>query len=321
MKKRILKTILILIIIILPLFSLIHILSAKGVAASVSSASNDTDLSAISELDSHSVADIEKNIENEIKKEQERLEKERLEKERLEKERLEKERLEKEKAQKAKQEQAKQEQAKANQDKQATKNQATEAKNEYKVCATETSPNPQNDQGSYRQRLKGTVIAGDSLMHGLNEYNILDSTYLVTKVSANLKHLKGNIDTIINLNPKNLVVHYGLNNMSTNDTEINNFVSVYESILKDLHQKLPDTKIVVSSVFNVSSKKATGAYKDIPHFNSKLNEMCQRNGFVYLDNSGLISGNSSYYEPDGIHVKKSFYTEKFLPNLTAKLGV
>ena len=316
MKKHIIKAILILIIIIFPMFSLVHILSAKGAEIPVSLSSNKVDLSAISELDSHNVADIEKNIENEIKKEQERLEKERLEKERLEKERLEKERLEKEKLEKAKQAQEK-----ANQYKQVNQNQTTEGKTEYKVSATETAPSAQSGQGSYRQRFKGTVIAGDSLMHGLNEYNILDSACLVTKVSANLKHLRGNVDTIVNLNPQNLVVHYGLNNMSTNDTEINNFVSSYEAILKDLQKKLPDTKIVVSSVFNVSSAKSTGRYKDIPHFNSKLNEMCQRNGFVYLDNSALISGNSGYYEPDGIHVKKKFYTEKFLPNLAAKLGV
>lgn len=286
MKRYIIKAITILVIIVFPLFGLVHILSAKGAEAesalaaaslnSSASPSESVDLSAVEELDSHSVADIEKKISDAEKKEKEKLEKEK---------------------QKAKLKEAKSKRV------------------------SDLIKKVQSGETSYRQLLKGTVIAGDSLMHGMNEYKILDSSYLVTKVSANLKHLKASVPTIVNLNPKILVVHYGLNNMSTNDTEIKNFVSVYENILKDLHGKLPGTKIVVSSVFNVSSEKATGRYKDIAHFNSKLNEMCKRNGFTYLDNSGLISGKSSYYEQDGMHVIKKFYTEKFLPNLVVELGL
>lgn len=258
------------------MISLVRVISSKSSGASPTAQNGGADLSAVSELDGHSVSDIENEIDSKEKKEQEKLKKEQ---------------------------------------------QAAQLKKEKSERVKELLENIKNGKTSYRQLLKGTVIAGDSLMHGMNEYKILDNSYLVTKVSANLKHLRESVPTIVNLNPKILVVHYGLNNMSTDSTEIKNFVSAYEKVLKDLHSKLPNTKIVVSSVLNVSSKKSTGRYKDIPNFNSKLKEMCKNNGFTFLDNSELISGESSYYEQDGMHVIKKFYTEKYLPNLVVELGL
>lgn len=174
---------------------------------------------------------------------------------------------------------------------------------------------------SYRQILSFTVIAGDSLMHSLYEYDILDKSLLVTKVSANLNHLKENIDKIVSLNPNVLVLHYGLNNMSTNDKEIDNFIKVYASLIKQLKEKLPNTKIVISSVFEVSPDKAEGRFSNVPHFNDRLRKMSKDNGCVFLDNKELLKDDKSYYESDGMHLKKKFYTETYLPNLIIELGL
>lgn len=174
---------------------------------------------------------------------------------------------------------------------------------------------------SYRKILRNTVIVGDSLMHGMNEYKVLDEALLVTKVSASLKHFEANMDTIVKLNPKVVVLHYGLNNMSTNEQSITNFVTVYTKLLKQLNKELPDARIVVSSVFNVAPSVAKGDYADIAHFNSRLQKMCKDNGFEYLDNSALLPGDGKYLEPDGIHVVKKFYTEAYLPNLIVSLGL
>lgn len=207
-------------------------------------------------------------------------------------------------------------------------NKANEKKAKEAALKKERSDNidalkKQIDDGktSYRQILKGTVIAGDSLMHGMYEYNVLDKANLVTKVSANLKHLESNISTIESLNPKVLVLHYGLNNMSDNDATIKNFVSSYEKLLLKLHEALPDTRIVVSSVFNVSAAKAKSSFSDVPKFNKALKAMCKKNGFEYLDNSDVLTPDSEYFEHDGMHVIKRFYTEKYLPNLVVALGL
>lgn len=272
MKKFVIKAVIVLIIIIYPLFSILHLLSvkAKGVPER-SEADKTADLAAVSALGDENAADIEKHIEE---KKAER-----------------------------------QQKAKADELKKQMKNNVELIKQQVSEGKT-----------SYRQMLSGTVIAGDSLMHSLYEYDILDKSLLVTKVSANLNHLRNNIDTIVQLNPKILVLHYGLNNMSTNDKEIDNYINVYTSLIKQLKEKLPNTQIVISSVFEVSEEKAIGRFSNVAHFNDRMRKMAKDCGCVFLDNKELLKSDKSYYETDGMHLKKKFYTEKYLPNLIAELG-
>ena len=55
------------------------------------------------------------------------------------------------------------------------------------------------DEGktTYRKIFKDVYIVGDSLMNGLECYNILNSNRLITQVSASLYHLSGNVNKII----------------------------------------------------------------------------------------------------------------------------
>ena len=46
---------------------------------------------------------------------------------------------------------------------------------------------------TYRKIFKDVYIVGDSLMNGLECYNILNSNRLITQVSASLYHLSGNV--------------------------------------------------------------------------------------------------------------------------------
>ncbi len=270
MKNYAVKILIIALLLIYPLSNATHLLSAKE--STPSDVEQESDISALEELDKQNVAVIEEKIEKlNIKKQEKRREQE----------------LRQQRA------------------------------NNINLLLQQIK----NGDTSYRKIMKGTVIAGDSLMHGMYEYDVLDKTYLVTKVSASLGHLESNLDTIIGLNPKVLVVHYGLNNMSTDETATKNFISKYESLLLELHKSLPKTRIVVSSVFNIAPEKAKGSFADIPKFNNMLKKMCIKNKFEFLDNNDLLPGDGSYLEKDGMHVIKKFYTQKFLPNLIVELGL
>lgn len=165
-----------------------------------------------------------------------------------------------------------------------------------------------------RQLFSDTYFVGDSLMHGLNAYAILDSANMTTMVNASLYHLQNNISKIVSNNPKNLVMHYGINMLVNSDSALNSFIELYEKIIIDIKEKLPDTNLFISGIFNVSPK-VQNKYSAIDKYNEAIKEMCIKLGVKYIDNSYVLPGNGSYYGSDGIHLSKSFYSEVWLPYL------
>lgn len=167
---------------------------------------------------------------------------------------------------------------------------------------------------TYRRLFSDTMIVGDSLMHGLTLYDILDSSNMITMVSASLYHLDDNVYNIINNSPEKLVLHYGINMLVNSEEGRNSFISMYRRIIKELKSELPDTEIYISSIFNVSDA-VSASYPGVDKYNEALKALCDELEIGYVDNSYLLGGNSKYYGSDGIHVSKDFYYDEWLPHL------
>ena len=157
-------------------------------------------------------------------------------------------------------------------------------------------------------------------MHGLYTFGLLDSSSMITMVSASLFHLQENIDRIISNNPDRLVLHYGINMLVNTDRQFNWFIEMYEELLTKLISELPDTEIYVSGIFNVSDAKAQ-SYPGIDRFNEGLIDLCERLEVHYIDNSSCLPGDGSYYGTDGIHLSKAFYYDVWLPHLFYSIEV
>lgn len=178
----------------------------------------------------------------------------------------------------------------------------------------------QLEEGSltYRQIFSDSLIVGDSLMNGLEIYKVLDSSNMITMVSASLYHLEGNISRIISNNPKNLILHYGINMMTNSQSQLDFFISMYTGIIKNLKSRLPDTEIYISGVFKVA-ESAADRYSYLDRYNEALQQMCESLEVNFVDNSECLPGDGSYYGSDGIHVSKSFYMDIWLPHLFASI--
>lgn len=172
----------------------------------------------------------------------------------------------------------------------------------------------QNGSISFRQVFSDCLIVGDSLMQGLNTYRVLDSSNMISMVSASLYHLEGNLSRIIANNPAKLVTHYGINMLIDSESYLNSFISQYERIINKLKSELPDTDIYISGIFNVSPS-VERSYPCIDKYNLRLSEMCDRLDVYFVDNSECLPADGKYYGSDGIHVSKSFYTDVWLPHL------
>lgn len=196
--------------------------------------------------------------------------------------------------------------------------------NPSQYSADEILQKVQNSETDYSKIFQDTLIVGDSLVEALSLYNILNSENTMGKVNASLYVLDSLSDSIIAYHPKTLILHYGENHVGGSSQEyIDNFITFYTSLIKNFQEKIPDTRIVVSSIFLPSEQGlATSPHlKSVPLFNEGLEKMCRELGVEYLDNSSLFSGDNSFYEPDGVHLKKMFYTDYWLPFMAHELNL
>ena len=171
-----------------------------------------------------------------------------------------------------------------------------------------------NGKLTYRKAFSKTLIVGDSLMNGIEIYNVLDKANIISMVSASLYHLESNFPKILLNNPEKLVLHYGINMYEAGSEQLDFFISMYTDIIKALKKALPDTEIYVSSIFNVSDS-VKGRYRMLDDYNEALRNMCTELEIGFVDNSECLPGDGSYYGGDGIHVSKSFYVDVWLPHL------
>lgn len=155
-------------------------------------------------------------------------------------------------------------------------------------------------------KYEGSLILGDSQAEAFIVYKVLDESEVIAHKGAHIKDVSESYDKIINLNPKNIFMTYGVNDLgmygSTDD-----FIAVYKKTIQDLQKGLPEAKIYVNLIFPVTSK----AIAQQPHlgqweeFNEGIRGMCTELGVTCIDSNSLVSEQS--YEQDGIHMVYGFY--------------
>ncbi|MBQ7295821.1 MAG: hypothetical protein IJW86_06470 [Clostridia bacterium] len=179
-----------------------------------------------------------------------------------------------------------------------------------------------NGKTTYRKVLRDVYIVGDSLMNGLEAYNILNSNHLITQVSASLYHLDSNVKKIIKMNPPVLILHYGINMIAVGDKYLDNFISMYSRIIKELKKSLPDTRIVISGLFPVDRDIASAKrFGEIGDYNKALKSMCKDLEIEFVNSSSVLKAHPECYGSDGIHLSKAFYDKYWLRFLIKELEI
>ena len=175
---------------------------------------------------------------------------------------------------------------------------------------------------TYRKIFKDVYIVGDSLMNGLECYNILNTNRLITQVSASLYHLSGNVKKIIKASPETLILHYGVNMISTKSSQLNNFISMYTKLIKQIQKGSPDTRIIISGLFPVNRNIAKAPrFAKIGTYNNALINMCKELNIEYLDSSSVLKAHPECYGGDGIHLSKAFYEKYWLRHIIKEMGI
>ena len=163
---------------------------------------------------------------------------------------------------------------------------------------------------SNRIAFDDAVFIGDSLTEPLANYEFLSQSNVLAKVGMNLKTAESLINNIENLNPSNVFLLFGLNDIiATNTTE--EFIQNYDLFINKVRSKVPNAKIYIISVLPVkdfveqkSPKLNSG---NILLYNNALMKFAEDKKYKFIDLRKIAIENPALYEPDGEHFKKPFY--------------
>ncbi|NEU04332.1 GDSL-type esterase/lipase family protein [Clostridium senegalense] len=168
-----------------------------------------------------------------------------------------------------------------------------------------------NKTSSDENILTTSAFMGDSITEGFSFYELVEDKRVLANKGDTTEVAVSYVNQLKDINPKNIFILYGMNDLicfSKNE----DFISQYEKLIEDIKKEVPNSTIYVQSVFPVASfgEDATNGITNtrIEEVNKLIVNMCVRQRVNYIDISKLLKGNDDSFEPDGKHVKGTFYS-------------
>ncbi len=161
----------------------------------------------------------------------------------------------------------------------------------------------------YRRAFSKSMILGDSLTEGLTVYNWLTSAQVSAKVGGSIVYADKQFATAAKTYPEYAFFAFGMNDMGNYDGDNKAFIKKYSSLLKAFKETSPDTTMCVCSISTPTAAAIKGNHS-ISHyktFNAAIRQMCEDEGYTYIDITDILPEHSDLYAGDGIHAAPAYY--------------
>lgn len=161
--------------------------------------------------------------------------------------------------------------------------------------------------------MSDAVIIGDSRAEGFGSYQIIDPTRVLATIGERADKISTWKDQVAALQPSTIYISYGGNDLSYNtghELDPDGYAKLYEKQIDELLEVDPNARIAINSIIEPTPAIAAAEpwWSKRDDFNRQLKELCERRGWVYIDNSSLSDGgNAPIYDADGMHFLASFY--------------
>lgn len=160
-----------------------------------------------------------------------------------------------------------------------------------------------------------TVYIGDSRVVGFSSFGYVDASRVLANTSWSILEIPAVIPALDNINPKNIIVSFGLNEIGHQlDTPVyyttnELYVSDLSKYLHLIQEHAPNAKIYFSSIMPVTEATlaASPGFSVIPGRNEAIKAMCKQEGFGYIDMTETANSHKELYHEDGIHFQSEFY--------------
>ncbi|MDE5757938.1 MAG: SGNH/GDSL hydrolase family protein [Allobaculum sp.] len=169
-----------------------------------------------------------------------------------------------------------------------------------------------NQETSIWPLFGNSIILGDSRPKGFSEFGFLPETIVWAQIGTSCLTIPDFTSRIQQALPEVIYISFGINDVlhGLGMQEENGYGSMMEEFIQELLAVSPNSKIVVNSIIPTATwlTNANPIWQNVPEYNRQLQEMCARNGWVYVNNDEICdNGNASVYEGDGIHFYSYFY--------------
>lgn len=187
------------------------------------------------------------------------------------------------------------------------------------LAASNTKENESTDIGdiNYAKYYENTVFMGDSITEALSEFALLDDYNVICNKGDTVVKAMQNIEKLQGINPKNLVLLYGMNDViafdsNSSEESSNAFKEKYIELINSIKAVLPKTNIYLISPLPVMDNAVNTNPKltneNLNNFRLKVHEVATATGSTYIDLASVITEKDYLHEQDGIHYKYDFYT-------------
>ena len=165
----------------------------------------------------------------------------------------------------------------------------------------------QEDTRSLKEIFGSAVVMGDSISEGFIEFDILNTSSVISKIGVELDELDEQVEQLVKVNPQVVFLTFGANDILATNGDEKAYIEQYKALIEEIQTKLPETKIFINSIFPVQKWRVEEEplFEHIDAYNQALGEMCDKLQIAYVDNTELVS--ERYYESDGMHFKSDFY--------------
>lgn len=191
-----------------------------------------------------------------------------------------------------------------------------------------SNPVPENETPKDESYLDSCVFVGGSLVYGLRSHEVLPPNQVYSSVSLSIFNADTEkIDTtsgsmtvleaLQSASPENIYLLFSASSVAYSTPD--DIYKSYSTFVNKLRIAVPNSRVYVISTPPVAERKensVTSPVKnsDIDDLNVKLLKYCDDNGVYYLDLSAALKNDKGrlgddYAENDGLHFKRSTYTE------------
>ncbi|MCQ2530595.1 MAG: GDSL-type esterase/lipase family protein [Lachnospiraceae bacterium] len=160
-----------------------------------------------------------------------------------------------------------------------------------------------------------TVIIGDSRVVGFSAYNCMDESRILAGTSWSIMELPAVFDTVTAINPRFIVVAFGVNEIGQqlgtpvyfNTDE--SYVEALDYYLGLLQECAPNARIYYSSILPASEEglASMDGFTIIPERNKAIKAFCEEKGYGFIDTEEIAYEHQEMYREDGIHFTADFY--------------
>lgn len=160
-----------------------------------------------------------------------------------------------------------------------------------------------------------TVILGDSRVVGFMAYGFMDASRIMAGTSWSIMEMPALFPQVQQMNPRFVVVAFGINEMghqldepvyfSTDEL----YIEALTYYMDQLRQTVPNAKIYFNSILpaNEVGLMISPGFSIIPRRNQAIKEFCEREGYGYIDVEPVANAHPELYIGDGVHFYDSFY--------------